>query len=601
MKKINEEILGMQHTQVKREYPVLFNDIKVFIEKYYINLEFSFREELYLYINELTSRPTCQCCDNNVRFKSITKGYVDFCSNACVGVFKKNMTQEERDIVTNKRRATTLAIYGVDNVAKNEKVQDKIKDTNIEKYGTYFPLFNEDIKKKRDDTNMKNWGGHPLANKDNIIIRSNNRRGSMNEMWCDSITELINQNKYKYKILKYNYDNRSLELECHMCNHVNDYTYDFIKNRIKINASICLICNPIRSSNVVRNLKTMNKYDNLKIKDVEILSYKDGFFECSHITKEHDFTITRAHLRNRNNHGNNICTICHPISEQQSIKENEIIDWLDEYDLTIVEQDRNVLFPKELDIYIPSHNLAIELNGLYFHSEHHKDEKYHLDKSLKCQEKGIHLIHIWEDEWVFKHDIIKSIIKNRLGLIENKIYARKCDIRVIDDNNSVRIFLDENHIQGFCGSTNKLGLFYNNELVSLMTFGVRHTNSKQEMELIRFCNKLDTNVIGAASKLFKYFTSKYKFNSIISYSDFRMFDGKLYENLGFEKIHLSKPNYYWCKNLERKHRFTFNKQQLVKEGFDSSKTEVEIMHERKWFRVYGCGQVRWEYYKKEIV
>jgi hypothetical protein len=128
-----------------------------------------------------------------------------------------------------------------------------------------------------------------------------------------------------------------------------------------------------------------------------------------------------------------------------------------------------------------------------------------------------------------------------------------------------------------------------------MTFGYRHTNSKKEFELIRFCNKININVIGAASKLFKHLIKKYNFDKVISYSDFRLFDGKMYEMLGFNKIHLSKPDYFWCKNLERKHRFNFNKQKLIKDGFDPDKTEVEIMWERGYNRIWGCGQYRWEY------
>jgi hypothetical protein len=207
-------------------------------------------------------------------------------------------------------------------------------------------------------------------------------------------------------------------------------------------------------------------------------------------------------------------------------------------------------------------------------------------------------MHIWEDEWVYKKDIIKSIISNRLCNIENKIYARKCIIKEVEDTKLVRKFLDENHIQGYTQSSIKLGLYYNDELVSLMTFGYRHTNRKKEFELIRFCNKLNTNVIGASSRLFKHLLNNYNYIEILSYSDFRLFDGKMYETLGFEKIYLTKPDYFWSKNLERHHRFTFNKQKLIKDGYDPNKTEVEIMYERGYSRIWSCGQIRWEFKKK---
>jgi hypothetical protein len=270
-----------------------------------------------------------------------------------------------------------------------------------------------------------------------------------------------------------------------------------------------------------------------------------------------------------------------------------LINWIKELDISFIESDKIILNPKHLDVYIPSHNLAIEMNGLYHHSENFKDKIYHLDKSLKCLEQGIQLLHIWEDEWVFKQDIVKSIILNKLGLISNKIYARQCEIRVIEDSKLVREFLDKNHIQGYSQSTIKLGLYYKNELVSLMTFGKRMIKSNVEFELIRFCNKINLNVIGAASKLFNYFKQNYHFTELISYSDFRLFDGSMYQTLGFTKKHLSKPDYFWCKGLERHHRSTFMKHKLVKEGFDKNKTEVEIMHERGYYRIFGCGQYRW--------
>jgi hypothetical protein len=269
---------------------------------------------------------------------------------------------------------------------------------------------------------------------------------------------------------------------------------------------------------------------------------------------------------------------------------------LKESNIDFIESDKTILNPKHLDIYIQSKKIGIEFNGLYHHSEYFKDKNYHLDKSLKCQEQGIQLLHIWEDEWIFKKDIVKSIILNKLDLIKNKIYARQTEVRIVEDSKLVRQFLDENHIQGYSQSSIKLGLFNkDNELISLMTFGYRHTNSKKEFELIRFCNKINMNVIGASSKLFNFFKKNYEFNDLISYSDFRLFDGKMYEMLGFTKQHLSKPDYFWCKNLDRKHRFNFNKQKLIKEGFDGSKTEVEIMHERGYYRIFGCGQYRWVY------
>jgi hypothetical protein len=162
----------------------------------------------------------------------------------------------------------------------------------------------------------------------------------------------------------------------------------------------------------------------------------------------------------------------------------------------------------------------------------------------------------------------------------------------------IRDFLEKNHLQGFVGSSIKLGLFFENELVSIMTFGglrksLGQKNTKGSFELLRFCNKINHNVVGGASKLLKYFIKNYSPCNIISYSDFSRSDGNLYKKLGFELSHLSEPNYYYIINGVRNHRFNFRKDKLVKEGFDKNKTEVQIMKERKIMRIFDCGMEKW--------
>jgi len=158
-------------------------------------------------------------------------------------------------------------------------------------------------------------------------------------------------------------------------------------------------------------------------------------------------------------------------------------------------------------------------------------------------------------------------------------------------------FLEDNHIQGNVNSKIKIGLFHNDELVSIMTFSkgrVIMGGKKDEWELNRFCNKLNTTVVGSASKLLNYFIKNHKPNKIISYSDIRLFDGKLYEKLNFNKISTSKPNYWYIIGDLRYYRFSFNKKKLIKDGYDPNKTEEQIMFDRKIYRIYDCGNVRWE-------
>ena len=193
------------------------------------------------------------------------------------------------------------------------------------------------------------------------------------------------------------------------------------------------------------------------------------------------------------------------------------------------------------------------------------------------------------------------MIKNQLNIYNTKIYARKCKIKLID-NKVAREFLDKNHLQGKCPVSINYGLFYNNELVSLMSFGTsRHFigNGKSEYELLRFCNKINTNVIGGASKLFKHFINTHKPQEIISYADRRWSRGNLYDVLGFEKYNESKPNYFYVIKAERKNRFNFRKSILMKKyGCPETMSEHEFCLSQKWYRIYDCGCLCYRWLKK---
>jgi hypothetical protein len=280
---------------------------------------------------------------------------------------------------------------------------------------------------------------------------------------------------------------------------------------------------------------------------------------------------------------------------------NEVLltNFIQTLNIKTINNSRKIISPLELDVFIPSHNIAIEYNGLYWHSELLKPSNYHLNKTELCEKQGIKLIHIFEDEWLFKQEIVKSRLKNILGLTENKIYARKCMIKEISSKESKQ-FLIKNHIQGNVNSSIKLGLYYNDELVSIMTFGkgrIALGGKSNQYELLRFCNKLDTIVIGGADKLLKYFIKNYQPKEIISYADRRWSKGDLYEKLGFEKKHNSQPNYWYIINNRREYRFGYRKSILVKKGFDQNKTEHKIMLDRGIYRIYDCGNIA---YKKTL-
>ena len=342
------------------------------------------------------------------------------------------------------------------------------------------------------------------------------------------------------------------------------------------------------------NLKTFEKFKN-DITDCNIMGYNNKILtcECNICHNIFDIDESFAYLRHYR-YNLPLCTGCYPKMQAVSSKELDMLAYIKSiYPNDIKQNVRNILENKELDIYLPDKKLAFEFDGLYWHSELYKDKNYHLNKTEACRKKGIRLIHVFEDEWKYKGDIVKSRICGLLGL-NTRIFARKCDIREVNYNDS-KAFLDMNHIQGNCMSTYRYGLYYNNELVSIMTFGPSRF-ADGEYELIRFCNKLNVNVIGGASKLFKYFLRNHaEYDHIVSYADRRWSVGNLYEKLGFELISETPPAYYYVKDDCRFNRIDFQKHKLVKAGFDSKKTEHEIMLERKIYRIYDCGNLKYCY------
>jgi len=338
------------------------------------------------------------------------------------------------------------------------------------------------------------------------------------------------------------------------------------------------------------------KYDNLKIINNENNTYTISG-NC------HTFDIIKSTFYQRLYHNITLCTICNPINSHYSDKENKLYNFIkSNYEGEIITSDRKIMKPYELDIYLPELKLAFEFNGVYWHNELYKDKNYHINKTENCLEQGIQLFHIWEDDWNYKQDIIKSMLLNKLGKTPNKIYARKTKIKEINDNKLIKIFLDKNHLQGFVGSKVKLGLYYEDELVSLMTFGKKRlimnskSNNDSEYELLRFCNKINTNIIGGASKLFKYFVKNYNPKEITTYADRSHSQGNLYDMLGFKKLDKTIPNYHYVIDGIRKHRFGFRKDVLVKQGFDKNMTEHEIMFSRNIYRIYDSGNMKYIYY-----
>ena len=302
------------------------------------------------------------------------------------------------------------------------------------------------------------------------------------------------------------------------------------------------------------------------------------------------------------------CPKCYPRLRNTSKQEIEIRDFIKSLGFEVIPTDRKLIKPLELDIVIPDKKLAIEYCGLWYHSsgglgiKYVKDKNYHLNKLNLCNEIGYKLITIFEDEWVTNEKIIKTKIKHTLGKSDNitKIRATKCIIKLISSKEKNK-FLTEHHIQGKDNAMIKLGAFFNDQLVSVMTFnkgsiskGVKSQRSLV-WELNRFASHSNFQVYGIASKFLKYFQANYKWKEIYSYADKRWSDGNLYKQLNFKLVSHTPPNYwYWGKELiARQHRFIFRKSRLKSfEHYQENLTEQQIMTLEGYNYVYDCGNLK---------
>lgn len=249
--------------------------------------------------------------------------------------------------------------------------------------------------------------------------------------------------------------------------------------------------------------------------------------------------------------------------------------------------DRTIIKPKELDIFLPDYNLAIEYNGMYWHSE---DRNRHINKLHLCNEQNITLLQFWDMEWKYKQNIVKSIIKSKLNL-NTTIYARKCDIATINGK-TYNNFLIDNHIQGNINSSLKYGLYHQNELVAVIGLGKSRYDRKHSHELLRFCNKINYNIVGGFSKLLKHAIKNNDITSLQTFCDLRLFNGNVYENTGFEYSHSTKPGYVYYKNDIIANRIKFQKHKLhtMFEDFNPTLSEKENCKNNGWLQVFDCGQ-----------
>ena len=532
-----------------------------------------------------------------------------------------------------KRDNNNFKKYGYKNVFEISKIKEQIKDTNLEKYGVEYPTQSINIKNKVKNTNLEKYGG---TGNGSIVISDKIKNTNLEKYGTDiaskseyvklkikesllsrsenEIQSSINQSKStcleKYGV---EFISKIPEVKEKVKNTIfnnyggfgfsSDIIYNKIKNTnierygVEFTSQNDEIKSKVKSTSIKRSMNDEFRKNNYEIAKnfnyIKYLGNRISLFRCDK-NLDHNFEIDKDNYYNRIRSKIPLCTVCNPVGDSSSVKQKELLEYIiSVYNGKIISNYRDSI---EIDIYLPDLNLGFEFNGLYYHSDKFKDKYYHLNKFNHFKDRGIRIIFIWEDSWDLKKEIVMSQISNWLGKTYNRIYARKTDFRVITDVTVVRKFLNDNHIQGFINSSIKIGLFYNDELVSLMTFDKLEGRSKMkdnEYNLSRFVNKINTVVIGSASKLIKNFISVYSPERIISFADKDWSIGNLYYSLGFNKIGESEPDYKYIINNVRKNKQNYQMNRLSK-SISEGKTEKEIMENSGYSRVYDCGKLKFE-------
>lgn len=525
----------------------------------YLDKAASISERAYSILNSMIAKPTCKMCSNKTKFIRFIEGYRIYCSTKCAMNDPDNITKINIAFlnkygtnwglasteVKEKRKATLFKNYGVTVPAKSKIIIDKHRITVMERYGVDNISKNSVIKQKKEETSFRKYGvsspSKSIIVQDKIIETSLTKYGTSRPSESTIIREKIQKT---HLTNFYNSLDSTERLENKVVPLFSKEEYKGVYHLYKWE---CIICNMI---------------------------FEDAIDDGS-IPK---------------------CPNCFKKYLYKSTYEIVLFDWLNSLNIgAIYFKNKRLIHPYELDIYIPAYSLAIEFNGNYWHCENVSpkcDEYYHINKTNLCKEKGIQLIHIFEDEWVNKQNIVKAIIRRKLKLSQIVSLA-SCVIKKIN-NKKANIFIDSNYLFSIPKIDYNYGIFYNNNIVGLI--GVIEKQNRCYEFL--FCPSNDIKIIDI-SDIVTYLKNKFKMKSLLCLTDVRYFKGTTYKN--WLSVTVSNPTYFYLPINDFRKRYSkyeFNKDRLrnlFPEHYSEDLTEWEIMQKAGYDRIWDCGNLVFEY------
>lgn len=502
------------------------------------NASISFRIQCIL--DNIQEIPKCPICGNRVSINLNPKntqpyrsyGFSTYCSRQCA----KSSPDRAK-----KAMATMIARYGDHNM-RTEQGKKKFQDSLEASWGVRHPMENKDIANRA--LIDPNTGNYRILAQDTMSKAQSTR----NKNWDGGHhmrDPLYMMNRKKASVEKWGtpYPNQ---------NHIVYSSLDVLNDKNKLQEMI-------------------DRCEYMKFAAIEL--------------GVHQSTIQRA----CSSLGVNINQ-----RHKSSIAEIELFDMISQYCDDVRMSDRTILSSGlEVDIFVPSKKLAIEFNGLYWHSEKFRSKTYHQQKSLEAHDAGIMLIHVWEDDWKNpqRRKIIENKIKSKMGISSSTIYARSTTVGIVDSKEA-HMFMDVNHIQGKTTASHWIGLRDDRgNLVACM--GIKRLPTADHWDLVRYATS--KTVVGGFSKCLKFFERNYEWEHIITYAALDYSNGNLYDKTGFVRDGVTVPGMWYVKGDNRYRRESFMKHKLKDklESFDSSLTEWENMTNHGFLRLFDSGSIRY--------
>lgn len=560
-----EELSNRIHLKIDHIKNSIFGDIQ------FPDAISNARQMLWHLKNNIIDIPTCPICNNKLAWHPDKREYRKFCSKKCTGIGTSEIAKQTSMSKNNgihhtqtkefveKQKATSLEKFGVEHYSKTEDFKRSTQDTNFNKFGVNYPAQSDAIKEKMKNTTFDRYGVEYFASTEEC--REKMKETSLKKYGVEfasispQIKEKIRQTNLERYGVEYPTQNQDIINKITLTRKTNYYDPNVLE---KLN-------NPewLRSQ---QETKTVNSIAN----ELGISSSNLGKYFA-----KYNIPIN-------------------VINQATSDAQAEIAKFIDSLGVDYIQGSRSIIYPKEIDIYMPNNKLAIEYNGIYYHTETKgRGYSYHLNKTIECEKLGIQLLHIFDFEWnnTTTQDIWKSMIKTRLGL-SSRIYARNCKFDKVSTD-AAKKFMNENHLEGFVGGNYKYGLYHNDELVQCIIISKSRYNKKYNFELIRLASKKNIVIVGGIKKILSNINDIK--GSVITYANRRYSTGNSYMVTNMKPLTSSGPNvFYTSKNgsiIETRQKYQKHKLSNILPTFNPELSAWKNLEKNGFDRFWDCGNL----------